>query len=111
VEHIRVTLKEMVRRDIRRACLGELADFLGETKSVIADAEKVEEKIKNEIKRRRPKREFMGDLFKVTLYTMDRLLLDADRVREKMGDNWFRKHSRHINSLAIKCSAKTMSKS
>lgn len=83
----------------------QLADFIGMTKAIAAQALQDEKKWTDEAKRRR-KKKFEGELFDVTVVRSTRLCLSRNSVVQKLGEAWVKAHSAVSKRAEVRAHAK-----
>ena len=89
-----------------KAELAKQVDRLGALQAQIADLEKIETAIKNELKAIGDGA-FEGDLFRATVATSNRETLDMKAVREKLTPQFIAAHTKVTEVTVIKVVART----
>jgi hypothetical protein len=88
---------------------GDLVDRLGSLKADMADLKAWEDKLRAELITRGVS-EAEGDLFRASITEAARWTLDAERIREEMGEPWCTARSKVATVTTVRVSARTGSR-
>jgi hypothetical protein len=89
--------------------IGEIVDQLGHAKAALADAQAAESALKAELISRGIT-SADGALFRATVSNSTRWTLDANAIRETMGELWCVSHSKVSTVTSVRVSARTGSR-
>ena len=89
----------------------QLIDALGRQKAVVAETKAKHDLLADELKTRFDGNgESEGKLFRCTVVTAKRTILDTTDIREKMGEEWCWDFEKTVESVTLRITARTAKK-